>query len=562
AMTPYFANITVENPNNTVHWTTLSFNTTEMGYGNESVTYPDNFLAAHTNFTGAYNVAFNKTLDTDDFIIGLTNATKYHRYQVVNIQAAGYAPNEPVNVTIASTGGTDFSPENMTASLLGIVKANWTIPANAIYGAYTVTVSNSTTPGTVKPVSDTQNFTIVEKLVSCRILTVNLDSEPVEGVEVKSYNGYNETQQIGSSHKTDENGSANFQLHAGYYVFKAFWKDLQVNQTVFDVAKDMNQTIVCQLANIKVKVTEELTGERLPFIKVNLTYSYTKDNSTLTETNSLETNSTGRLTFRNFFTNLVTNVNYTIEAGRYGNLFYTEVIENLTSTFWVNITCPTYTLTIQVFDSNELPFRNATLAVYEWSSGLIKDNRDYPFCRWTSTNSSGSITINCTFGRYKVKVYVSEVVVNETVVDLINETQKLQVYCSIFNLTVPVKVVDYFGHAIPNIKVEVKREGTEPLEFTTVADGTATLHIKIGGDCQILLYLPGSSELCETRIVYLDQAKTAGEITFKLSRYVMVGGYLLETSELTTIIILIVIVVAFAAALTYRRFFKRKMSKK
>lgn len=559
--TAYSANITVANPNNTIHWDIVSFNTTNRGYGKKSITYPDQFLRAHTNFTGVYKIAFNKTLASDALTIGLTNATEYYRYQVIDVQAAGYAPKEPVNVTITSAEGIVFYSENITAPPSGIVTANWTIPANAVYGNYTVEVSNSTTSGTVKPVLDVQNFAIAEKLVDFVIITVNLDSEPVEDVKLECYDGYNATKQIGSR-QTDEEGSANFMLEVGYYNFTAFWKGLRVNQTCFDVVKAMNRTVVCPLANIKVEVREELTGERLPFIDVNLTYNYTKNNSTLTETNSFETNSTGRVIFRNLFTPHVTKVNYTIEARRYGNLFYTGVTTNLTATCWVNVTCPTYTLTVEVFDSKQLAFRNATLAVYEWSSGLASGNRSYPFCIWMSTNISGSATVKCPFGRYKVKVYVGEVVVNWTSVDLINETQKLRVYCNIFNLTVPVKVVDYFGQAIPNVKVEVKREDTEPLEFTTAADGTATLHIKIGGDCQILLYLSDSSDPCETRTIYLDWTKNGEEIEFKLSRYVIIGRYLIETSELTTIIILVVIVVFFVAALAYRKLSRRKMLEK
>lgn len=557
----YYPNITVATPGKEVVYFNDTISTSvddETGDMWINITYPKDFqpLGAHTNFTGTYKIALNETYtglsQTGDFIIGLTNAAEYHRYQVVNIQAAGYMPNEPVNVTLASAGETVFSPENLTASSSGMVIANWVIPANATYGSYTVTVSNSTTPGTVKPVADVQNFTIVKKTVSCRIQTVDLESEPVEGVEVKAYDGYNETQQIGSR-KTDKNGSAEFKLDAGKYVFKAFWKDLEVKSSIFDVAKDMNQTMVCQLAHIKVKVTDE-AGMQLPFINVNLTCSYTKDNETVTETDLLETNSTGRVAFRNLLTNVVTDVNYTLEARRYGNLFYTKLIENLTSTCCVNITCPTYTLTIELFDSNELPFQNATLAVYEWSSGLSS-------AVWTHTNSSGSVAVNRTFGRYKVRAYVSEIAINETTVDLVNETQKLQVYCNILNLTLSAKVVDYFGHVIPNVKVEVKREGIEPSESITGADGKAVVHLKVGGDCQMNLTLPGESKPCETLPCYLDWAKTESEITFKLDRYVMVGGCLLETSQLTTIITLAAMVVIFAVALTYRRFLHTKTAK-
>ncbi|MFQ5999782.1 MAG: hypothetical protein ACE5J6_03290, partial [Candidatus Bathyarchaeia archaeon] len=177
ANTVYFANITVKEPSpaNSTYWAIVSLtNTTTTGYGEGSITYPMNFSAgAHTNYTGIYTTAFNETLTPPaNFTVGLTNATEYHRFQVVSIQATGYQANESVWVNITSAGEDVIAfPKN--ASVNGVVEASWEIPWNASTGLYNVTITNSTTPGTVKPVPDTQNFTVIEKIIPISIYPTN-----------------------------------------------------------------------------------------------------------------------------------------------------------------------------------------------------------------------------------------------------------------------------------------------------------------------------------------------------------------------------------------------------
>ncbi|MFQ5999344.1 MAG: hypothetical protein ACE5J6_01065 [Candidatus Bathyarchaeia archaeon] len=162
ANTVYSANITVTDPSGTVYYNdTLQLtNTTNTGYGEGNITYPANFTSgAHTNYTGVYNIAFNETPASGNFTVGLTNAAEYYRFQVVGIRATGYKPSESVWVNITFAGEDVISiPKN--ASIGGVVEASWEIPGNASLGVYTVTVTNSTTPGTVKPVRDVQNFTV------------------------------------------------------------------------------------------------------------------------------------------------------------------------------------------------------------------------------------------------------------------------------------------------------------------------------------------------------------------------------------------------------------------
>ncbi len=170
--TLHTANVTVSDPANEAYWaTTLLTNTSTTGYGEGNALYPTDFgTLAHTNFTGTYELAFNQTdgtaLASSNFTVGLTNAVEYHGFQVVNVHAANYTqPNEWawVNTTHVESGQTVYS-ENHSATD-GIVEASWEIPWNASLGLYTVTIANSTAPGTVKPVPDIQNFTVIEKIL-------------------------------------------------------------------------------------------------------------------------------------------------------------------------------------------------------------------------------------------------------------------------------------------------------------------------------------------------------------------------------------------------------------
>ncbi len=221
ANTVYFANITVKEPPpaNLTYWAIVSLtNTTTTGYGEGSITYPANFSAgAHTNYTGVYNIAFNKTCAIGNFAIGLTNATEYYRFQFVGIRATGYQSNESVwvNITFA---GEDVISIQKNVSIGGVIEAIWRIPGNALMGLYTVNITSSRVNGTIKLVPDTQNFTIVK--IPCRIQTKKLNGEVLAGVEVWVYDA---TMWAVNASVTNEEGWAEFWLEGGNYTFKAGW---------------------------------------------------------------------------------------------------------------------------------------------------------------------------------------------------------------------------------------------------------------------------------------------------------------------------------------------------
>ena len=527
--------ITVTDPTTASYTAYLKITTNEDGSGSNSTIYWKDFPDANANFVGIYKIAINNTLAASNFTVGLTDKLVYGATETVYIQGSGYASNEKVTVDIKfGEESVKGYPKNVTAGNRGNVTDSWNIPADVVTGNYTVTLANATTPGTVKELADIQDFKVKGL---CLVQTRNLDDEPVADVTVEAYNAT--TNEFLTSEKTNKTGWAKFILDIGNYSFNAFWMNVHVgslpNQTLVG---NLTRILECQLARIRITVKDEAKVP-LPFIDISLTCNYTtRDEENLTKTYPLETNFTGVADA----CNLLTNINYTLEARRYGYLFNTTLIENLTTSLWINITCPTYTLFIHVLDSKGLPLQNVQVKIYEWSSGLIDE---------TNTDDHGSVNFTCTFGKYRVRVYnySSElghtVLLNETVVNLIEDQLFFVVHCKIFNLTLSVQVTDYFGQPIPNAIVKVERkieqEYTEIASLTTESNGTVRLP-KIGGHYRISVYVLG--KLCEVKSLWIDHSKN---VLFKLDKYVLIGPYLLETAQLITIIIISLTIAFFLA---------------
>ncbi|TET62104.1 hypothetical protein E3J49_08900 [Candidatus Bathyarchaeota archaeon] len=410
-------------------------------------------------------------------------------------------------------------------------------------GSYDITLHDITTTNNA-----TAEFTVIEIIVYCQTRN-KYDQKPLANVSVDVYVN---TTHI-TSGNTNETGWTNFRLDRGNYTFKAFWNEELVGSingsvtgNVTDYMLERTFYIECELAHITIAVNDE-AGNPLPFINVDLT-------SSKPETLLFETNSTGIIA-----TNAFTNVSYTIESRRYGYLFDTTLIENLTYTRdgkdRINITCPTYNLFVYVLDSKEHALKNVEVTVYEWSSERIVGSG-------FTDSDFGSVAFNCTFGRYKIKVYSTEwghkVVLNETELDLIEDPFFFAVHSRISNLDPSVKVVDYFGQPIPNAQVKLERKFDEEYvnvaNLTTESDGTVPLP-KIGGDYRISVQVMG--EYCEVRPLYLSESKA---IEFKINKYVTVGGYPLQIAQLITYTSLALLITTFALAIAYRRL--RKTIKK
>jgi hypothetical protein len=419
-----------------------------------------------------------------------------------------------------------------------MVNNTFNVPPRPI-GSYDITLHDITTTNNA-----TAEFTVIEITAYCQARN-KYDQKPLANVSVDVYA---DTTHIASGN-TNNTGWTHFRLDRGNYTFKAFWNEELVgnlNGTI--TGNTANYTlqktfyIECELAHITIAINDEV-GNPLPFINVNLT-------SSSLENLPFETNSTGIIA-----TNAFTNVSYTIESRRYGYLFDTTLIENLTYTRdgkdRINITCPTYNLFVYVLDSKEHALKNVEVTVYEWGSERIVGSG--------STDSEfGSVAFNCTFGRYKIKVDDTEwgrkVVLNETELYLIEDPFFFVVHCRISNLDPSVRVVDYFGQPIPNAEVKLERkfdaEYVNVANLTTESDGTVPLP-ETGGYYRISVYVMG--EGCEVRQLYLSESNA---IEFKIDKYITVGGYPIQIAQLITYISLALLVTTFASFTAYRRLSK------
>jgi hypothetical protein len=563
----YSANITVKNPalTNNTSTITFNFNTTENGHWNGSKIFPQDFTGfAHTNYTGTYLV--NATLkrgDTvvktfsDTFVIGLTNATQYGRCQIVNLKASGYTmANVTVWVNIAHDGKTLFQKSMAEFMVGGIIQLNWTVPLNATYGTYTVKIGNSTSLSAVKPVSDIQNFTVTKTYYDCQIIVQNLDKEPVENVYVRAYNSTGYV----ASQISLQNGSLIFNnLEATNYTFVAFWDIVARNSEIgrisnVTVCRNLSLNMTCKLAHLKISVKDK-DEKPLRFIEINILYNYTvsqdplklDSNTTLREgKKKLETNAEGIA----FLNNTFVNVNYTLDARRYGYSFNTTHIKNFTESRWVHITCPKYHLILNVSDSRRNPFSSATVKLYEWSGGLLATK---------NTMENGTATFDATFGKYIVKIFSNGFPVNESIIDLVENPLKADIYCKLYNLQVSIKVVDYFGQGIPNAKVVIYLDDKTLAELKTGSDGKATFESPvIGGKWQVAIYVEGSSTPSQSKTLYVDKNAT---IEFKIEKYTMFAGFLLETSQAVTLIFLIAIVILFLLVILSKKVWQKISAK-
>ncbi len=558
ANTAYSTNVTVTDPSGeTYHDTVLLTNTTNTGSGEGNTTYPEAFSTdANTDFVGRYTIAVNETLAAGNFTVGLTDKLEYSRGETASIQGSGYVAGENVtiNVIIGEASASEY-PKNVTADSQGVIIDSWTIPEDAKPGMYTVRLTNATISPTKAP-ADSQNFTVVG--AACVIRTWNLADPPAPVANVIIEVTEATTETLLEAGTTDKNGLGEFWLEPGNYTFEAFF---MVEKNFVFVGSLQNQSITetgtyefnltCQLSDITIAVRDE-DRNPLPFIDLALNYTYiTRANQTIQRVVRLETNDTGTIVRLN----TIANISYEIEARRYGHLFNRTLIENLTTPLRVDVTCPTYRMAVNVLDSKDLPIQSVDVNLVEWGSEILVDKQ--------TTDTSGTVAFSHTFGRYRIRVYNGSVLVensvllNETIIDLIEDEFSVVIQCRISNLDLSFSVVDYFGQPIPNAMIDIERDGAELTSLTTERDGTASLEEIIGGTLHFSVYVLG--ELSEARTLYLDGDR---EILFKMDRYIVVGGYPLEATQFVALVSLIVFVAIIALVLIQRRFSLAWMQKK
>ncbi len=548
-------NVTVTDPDNVANSANnISIPIVQDGYGEANRTYPTQFdQNPHTFYVGAYSLKLeiaDETLATGSFTVGLTNATEYYRFQTVFIKAANYTTTDFLTVRINYTGGMVELPPSNASGPLGIVTANWTIPLNASLGAYRVEFENTKPLSFEKPIPDTHSFTVVSKSFNYQVRTLNLDNEPVKGVLIEANNI---TDNAVKSNNTNADGTVLLNLIATNYTFKAFWNvsvgpeaKAQVGGTSWisvgaspgDRVGANAINITCSLAHIKVTV-KDAEGAAVPFAEARVSFTYTtRLGTSATPTPlSLETDLAGTVAFRNMYVN----INYNIRASRYDQAFAT-IVSNLTSTTWFNLTCPTYQLLVKVYDRSGIALQDAQVEVYEWSMGLSG------LVGTENTGTIGEVAFNSTFGKYFVDVYRYEMLVNRTMVLLINQPTNLSVHCKLYSLTLDVNVVDYFGLGIPGANVTIEREGKTLSSLNTGSNGAAKFTDLVGGSYRILVYISGKPH--EITTMYLQDPQA---VSVRIADLVSIGGFTTETSSCLTAALIALLIVAFMGVFLYRR---------
>jgi len=551
ANTTYPFKINVTSPANVSYFFNLTVSTDETGSGSNMTEFLRDFANATTDYVGIYRIAVNETLATSNFTVGLTDKLKYFRSNTVSIRGSGYAPNETVIVDLKfSNSSVSTFPRSINASSKGVVTSTWQIPVNASLGDYTLAMSNATTGGRVKTPADVQTFT-VEGL--CEIQTKNPVNQAVAGVLVEVWNATSGLY-LNLWNVTDETGWVKFVLeNIGNYTFKAFWKSAlwenvevgAVNQTITGNAVVY---LTVWLSHIKLSVTDTVANP-LPFIDLKLKYNYTTiDGTPVSQTEPFTTNVTGSIQIMNMFTN----ISYLIVASRYGFIFNTTSVKNLTAG-WNNITiiAPTYTMSVHFTDSKGTSAAGLKVEAYEWSSG-ISEPAEPP----VTTLDDGNVTLSLTFGRYRLRLYKDDVFLEDVTVDLLNQSLTqyfFVIHIDVYKVDLNVHVIDYFGQPISNVLVVFQRKFDSNYETTksetTSPDGVARFSNLTGGDSLVSVSVAGR----QSEIQYLYLVGPTRDVVFKLDGYVAVAGYALETSQFVTIVILLAIIVAFIIALTHKR---------
>ncbi|MEM2739116.1 MAG: hypothetical protein QXK93_09055, partial [Candidatus Bathyarchaeia archaeon] len=340
-------------------------------------------------------------------------------------------------------------------------------------------------------------------------------------------------------------GVANIWLEKGNHMFTAYFKEVKVGEASFSIPyihKELNLT--CQLTNLNVTVVSEQNPTiRIPFVSLNLTVTYITEldgGKVKRETNASQTNIEGSTKFRT----LILNASYQVIASRYGKTFYnkTLVLEPKAWNSW-EIRCPVKSLTVNVKDANNNPVPDALVEIQETIGGLYDSN---------STNHNGQSIFNCVLGVYTIKVSSRGIILNVTTVELFDE-KAVTIYCPLYNLPIYVRVVDYFGQPIPNANVTLERNGIQISSKITEANGLAAF-TEIGGRLTIKIYLVGHSQPTLTVTYSIMEARNeTNPIEVKLSKYVVLAGFLVETTVFTTFTLIVAAVMVFAFLEILRR---------
>lgn len=533
----YTLQVNVTSPAHVSYVRNVTVTTDSAGSGSNSTSFWRDFASpANTNLIGTYTVAANQSLATSSFTVGLTDKTVYLRSETVSVRAAGYATNESVTADL-KYGNTSVSPpfpQTLNATAEGIVSLPWTIPADAVLGTYTVSVTNATIGGTVKTITDTQTFTVEG---ACEVQVKNLAGEALANATVEVWNATSDTN-LNLALDTNSTGWVEFVLGAGNYTFKAFWQNVEVGSVTENVTGNVSLTLEAKLSHLKLTVQNE-AGAPLPWVILGVSFNYTtRVPATTPESGTFTTDLEGKIILDNVFTG----IDYRVSASRYGFAFANTTIQSLPAIPWNNITivAPTYTMLVRVLDSKSNPAVGLEASVYEWSSGTNEAIES------KLTDSEGNASFALTVGRYLLRFYKDSTFLNEVTVDLTQDQLPVVVRSDVYNIDLRVVVVDYFGQPLPNVSVEFQRKVDSTYETVTTqvtsTDGTASFYGVIGGDS--LLRVSLGNTLVTSQSLYL--AESPEEVMLKLGAYVSILGFIADTGVFVTVILILIMLAAFA----------------
>lgn len=541
--TQYYANITVKLPTplNTSYSKLITLSSTNRGTAQAQIIYPSaDFQPSDslTNYTGTYQVYFNETqqLATDQFFVGFISSSEYHREQTVPIRAIGYQPNEKTTITITYTKtGVNVHTTEAVASNEGTISTTWTVPSNALLGEYNITIIAHNTS---KLILDSQLFTVPG--YSVKFKTLNLANDPVPQIIVEA------TDQVSNERfnsTSGNDGTTTLMLEKGSHSVVAYWDDVQVGRINVTVTGEDAFNLPCELTNLKITVKDK-SGNILPFVNIEISYQYitTKETQTKTRLVSGQTDISGTFTLNS----TLISVSYVINASLYGVVFNSNnrTVNTLQPkpTSEVLIICPMQAISLKVLDYSKNAIPNARIEMFEATTGLFYG---------VEANNSGEATLEVTFGRYKIRIYIDNRLLYETMIEAFSNTNR-EILCNLYNIQVKVEVVDYFGQPIPNVNVLLKGLSEESGPATTQTDGTATFNNIIGGQMQIIAYHTGLENTYEALTIQINEPAT---IQIEMTKYVLIGPILVEISVLATFIL---IITSIALCLALESYIKKK----
>jgi len=534
ANTAYSSNVTVTLPSplNTNYSRLVTLPTSnQKGTATSQINFPDSLFdpsGSLTDFAGSYKVYFNlsQSLGSNQFLVGFTNLTQYHRGQTVDIRAIGYQQNDTTTVTIKNQeSGATMYTANVSPNSAGTVIAEWTVPSSAAIGSYDVSITAHATP---KLAPDQQNITVPG--YHTRIRVIDLSGIPVPQIVVEANDAATNKTYSGT---TEDDGRAIINLESGQHALTAFWKDLGVGGKSVNVVGEGEFDLSVELTNLEITVKDR-NGLLIPYVNLGITYHYltTKNSQQRTGTAAGQTDVSGMFTLAS----TPPEISYTINASIYGVTFNggNDTLSNLPvkPVSAVTILCPSRSLTFSIIDYNRNPISDARLELLESSAGIFYG---------ATTGTNGSVTVEATFGKYRARVYSGSVLLNETLVDAFTDHQ-IDVQCSLYNFQITVKVSDFFGQPISSANVRLlEPDGTVQSEKTQ-NDGAAIFSRVVGGDMQITAFVSETDDYYESRRIKVDSPST---IQIRMGRYIALGSLVIQTSLFVTIVIILPVIAIF-----------------